>query len=163
MEREAKSGRLLIVDDDPAVLQTHVRVLSEYAPLRAEDGMAARAVLSEAPVDVVLCDLGMPRLGGLDLMRWAKEHCPRPLWIVVSAQDTFDAATQALKLGAFDFIAKPMLPMQLRTSVANAVRHQQLLDERAELVRGLADNNAKLGGRDHAAQRRVPAEQGHRR
>ncbi|MBV9945448.1 MAG: SpoIIE family protein phosphatase, partial [Myxococcales bacterium] len=144
MEPDSSSGRLLIVDDDPAVLQTHVRVLSEYAPLRAEDGLAARNLLGERPVDVVVCDLAMPRLGGLDLMRWAREHCPRPLWIIVSAQETFDAATQALKLGAFDFIAKPVSPVQLRTAVANAFRHQKLLDERAALVRGLRENNAKL-------------------
>jgi sigma-B regulation protein RsbU (phosphoserine phosphatase) len=137
-------ARLLLVDDEPAMLEAHARVLSQYVPLRAEDGIAARNLLSGGGVDVVVCDLGLPGLGGLDLMRWAKEHCPRPLWIVVSAQDTFDAATQALRLGAFDFICKPFLPIQLRTSVANAIRHQELLEERAGLVRGLADNNVRL-------------------
>jgi sigma-B regulation protein RsbU (phosphoserine phosphatase) len=144
MEPESGGGRLLLVDDDGLVLKTHVRVLSEHAPLSAEDGFAAREILSHTDVDVVVCDLGMPRLSGLDLMRWAKEHCPRPLWIVVSAQDTFDAAAQALKLGAFDFLCKPILPIQLRTAVANAMRHQQLLGERARLVRELAENNLKL-------------------
>jgi serine phosphatase RsbU (regulator of sigma subunit)/anti-anti-sigma regulatory factor len=144
MEPESGGGRLLLVDDDGLVLRTHVRILSEYAPLSADDGFAAREILRQTEVDVVVCDLGMPRLSGLDLMRWAKEHCPRPLWIVVSAQDTFDAAAQALKLGAFDFICKPILPIQLRTAVANAIRHQRLLGERARLVRELADNNRKL-------------------
>jgi phosphoserine phosphatase RsbU/P len=144
MEPKSASARLLIVDDEKAVLQAHARTLSEYDPLRAEDGIAARAILTRTDVDVVLCDLSMPRLGGLDLMRWAKDHCPRPLWIVVSAQDTFDAATQALKLGAFDFLCKPMLPIQLRTAVANAIRHQHLLGERASLARGLAENNLRL-------------------
>jgi phosphoserine phosphatase RsbU/P len=139
-------ARLLLVDDDRGMLDAHARILSQYVPLRAEDGIAARNLLSGSAtsVDVVVCDLGLPGLGGLDLMRWAKEHCPRPLWIVVSAQDTFDAAAQALRLGAFDFICKPFLPIQLRTAVANAIRHQELLEERAGLVRGLADNNVRL-------------------
>ncbi len=144
MEPESWKGRVLIVDDDPSVLRTHARLLAEYAPLRAEDGVAARAVLGSTEVDVVLCDLSMPRLNGLDLMRWAKEHCPHPLWIVVSGQDTFDAAAQALKLGAFDFLCKPILPIQLRTAVAKAVSHQRLVAEREGLVKNLAENNLKL-------------------
>jgi serine phosphatase RsbU (regulator of sigma subunit)/anti-anti-sigma regulatory factor len=144
MEPESAKGRLLIVDDDPSVLRTHARVLSEYEPLRADDGLAARALLSGTDVDVVLCDLSMPGLGGIDLMRWAKENCPHPLWIVVSGQDTFDAAAQALKLGAFDFLCKPILPIQLRAAVAKAIAHQSLVADRACLVRGLAENNLKL-------------------
>jgi sigma-B regulation protein RsbU (phosphoserine phosphatase) len=144
MEPESSSAGLLLVDDDKSVLRAHVRALSDYAPLQAEDGVAAREILRKSDVDVVVCDLGMPCLNGLDLMRWAKDHCPRPAWVVVSGQDTFDAAAEALKLGAFDFICKPVLPMQLRTVVGNAMRHQQLVAERASLARGLADNNVRL-------------------
>src|ERR1700733_10450814 len=124
MEPESTKGRLLIVDDDPSVLRTHARVLSEYEPLRAEDGLAARALLSGTDVDVVLCDLSMPGLGGIDLMRWAKENRPGPLWIVVSGQGTFDAAAPARNLGAFHFLCKPILPIQLRAAVAKAIAHQ---------------------------------------
>jgi sigma-B regulation protein RsbU (phosphoserine phosphatase) len=141
---EARPRRVLLVDDDPAVLRTLVRALPEYAPLQAEDGLAARDILSRVDVDVVVCDLGMPRLDGLDLMRWAKEHCPHPRWIVVSGQDTFGAALQALKLGAFDFLSKPVLPIQLQKAVGNATRHQELVAERAQLARGLEENNARL-------------------
>jgi serine phosphatase RsbU (regulator of sigma subunit)/anti-anti-sigma regulatory factor len=137
-------AQLLVVDDEPAILNLHARLLAEYAPLRADEGIAAREILTDIPVDVVVCDLGLPGLGGLDLMRWAKVHRPRTLWIVVSAQDTFDAAAQALRLGAFDFICKPFLPIQLQTAVANAIRHQALLDERAKLVHGLSENNVRL-------------------
>lgn len=139
----AKS-RVLLVDDDPATLQTHLRILAEYSPLRAEDGVAAQKILRNTDVDVVVCDLGMPRLSGLDLMQWAKDHRPRALWIVVSGQDTYEAAVHALKLGAFDFLGKPLGPVQLQNAVANAIRHQTLIGERASLVRGLAESNLKL-------------------
>ena len=138
--------RVLVVDDNRAVLDTYLRALHEYAPLQACDGVEACKILSETPVDLVLCDLEMPRMNGLDLMRWAKEHCPRPLWIVVSGQGTFDAAAQALNLGAFDFVCKPIQsPLQLQTVVANAAHHLALVAERAALLRSLADKNVSLG------------------
>jgi len=137
--------RILLVDDDPVVLQSFRRALAEYTPLHAGDGDEARRILSETRVDVVLCDLAMPGMNGLELMRWAREHCPHPLWIVVSGQGTFDAAAQALKLGAFDFVCKPILSlMQLRTTVANAVHCQAQAADRAVLVRSLEDQNVVL-------------------
>jgi CheY-like chemotaxis protein/anti-anti-sigma regulatory factor len=142
---DAKASRILVVDDDRAVLGTYLRALHEYSPLDAQDGVDARAILSAVKIDVVLCDLGMPRMNGLDLMRWAKEYCPHPLWIVVSGQGTFEDVAQALKLGAFDFICKPIqCPLQLQTAVANAASHQAIVAERALLMRSLAENNLQL-------------------
>ncbi len=143
MNREAP--RILLVDDDPVLLQSYLRALSEYAPMHANSGDEACRILSQTTVDVVLCDLGMPGMGGLELMSWARSHCPHPLWIVVSGQGTFDAAAQALKLGAFDFVCKPILsPMQLRTTVANAVHRQVQAADRAVLVRSLEEQNVAL-------------------
>jgi len=125
--------RILLVDDDRAVLQTYLRALRESAPLFACDGIAARKILSETVVDVVVCDLEMPGMSGLDLMRWAKEHCPHPEWIVISGQGTLDSAVQALKLGAFDFICKPVQSaLQLQTVVTNAARHKALVADITE-------------------------------
>ena len=136
---------ILLVDDDRAVLQFYVRALPGASPLLAEDGDEARKILSETAVDVVVCDLEMPRMNGIELMQWAKEHCPHPVWIVITGQGTFDGAVQALKVGAFDFISKPIhTALQLQTAVANAARHQTLVAERKRLMRSLADNNLRL-------------------
>jgi sigma-B regulation protein RsbU (phosphoserine phosphatase) len=144
MSSEPTLSRLLLVDDDKGLLLAYVRTLSDYAPLQAEDGVAAQEILRRGGVDVVVCDLGMPGLNGIALMRWAKDHCPRPTWIVVSGHDTFDAAAEALRLGAFDFICKPIVPMQLRAVVDSAMRQQDLVAERATLMRGLAESNVTL-------------------
>jgi sigma-B regulation protein RsbU (phosphoserine phosphatase) len=142
---DTKDSRILVVDDDCGVLRSYLRTLHEYAPLHADDGVEACAILSAVQVDVVVCDLQMPRMNGLDLMRWAKKHCPHPLWIVVSGQGTFEGVAQALKLGAFDFICKPIQsPLQLQTVVANALGRQALVAERALLVSSLADNTLRL-------------------
>ena len=153
-DKDLTRPRVLIVDDDSAVLRVYLRALEEYAPLHADDGIAARTILSDTRVDVVVCDLEMPGLNGLDLMRWAKEHCPHPLWIVVSGDGTFDAAIQALKLGAFDFLSKPIQsPVQLQTVVANATRQQALVAERTRLHCSLANNNLRL----HEGHRKLEA------
>jgi DNA-binding NtrC family response regulator len=83
-------ARILLVDDDSAVIDSYLRVLQQYTPLRASNGLEAQKILSETTVDVVLCDLEMPLMNGLDLMRWAKENCPHALWIVVTGAGTFD-------------------------------------------------------------------------
>ena len=141
----AFTPRILLVDDDTLLLTAYARALQRFAPLTAEDGIAARKILVETEIDIVVCDLDMPRMNGIELMTWAKEHCPRPLWIVSTGQGTFDAAVQALKLGAFDFISKPLQTiLQLTIAVANAARQQGLVGERARLMRSLVDNNLKL-------------------
>ncbi len=100
----------LVVDDDPMVRRIVARGLGQLAPaevLEVEDGLAAQQLLRERSVDVVITDVVMPHMDGLELMKWAQEHCPRPLWIVLSGLETFDAAVDALQLGAFDYLAKP--------------------------------------------------------
>lgn len=86
-------------------IRTLVReCLAELRPemvLEAGSGMAAQAFLSDHAIDIVITDVLMPEMDGRTLMRWAKEHCPRPLWIVLSSLETFDAAIDALQLGAF--------------------------------------------------------------
>jgi len=145
MRANLERARVLVVDDEEAVRRTYRRALGAYDLLEAVDGAAAIDILSRTEVDVVVCDLGMPRLGGLELMGWAKEHCPHPLWIVVSGLGSFDTAVHALKLGAFDFIAKPMHSLvHLETVVANAVQRQALVAERAALVDRLEANNVRL-------------------
>lgn len=145
MKANPERARVLVVDDEEAVRRSYHRVLGVYDLVEASDGIVARDILTTTEIDVVVCDIGMPRLNGLDLMAWAKEHSPHPLWIIVSGLGSFDTAVQALKLGAFDFIAKPMHSLvHLQTVVANAVQRQALVAERAALVERLEENNARL-------------------
>lgn len=145
MTTNLQKPSILIVDDEPAVRQAIASVLAEYEPMVAEDGESAREMLKAIAVDVVICDLLMPGLDGLSLMQWAKEACPHPMWIVLSAFDTFDSAVKALQLGAFDFLPKPLASSALlQTVVANALRQQELVAERARLVRDLESTNHRV-------------------
>ena len=100
----------LVVDDDPMVRRIVTRGLGPLNPaevIEVEDGLEAQQALRKKAFDVVITDVMMPNMTGLELLKWAQEHCPGPLWIILSGLETFDAAVDALQLGAFDYLAKP--------------------------------------------------------
>ena len=145
-----QSGRVLIVDDD-AVLRAFVtRALQEQSHLEvaeAPDGEQAKKLLQSDSFDVVVTDLNMPVLDGLGLMQWAQSHRPGAAWIILSGAGTFETAVQAVRLGAFDYISKPLTSMdQLLVSVRNALRQKQLEEEKEQLARELENRNIRLDG-----------------
>jgi serine phosphatase RsbU (regulator of sigma subunit)/anti-anti-sigma regulatory factor len=138
---------VLVVDDDPIIrrLVRHGLGGHEFSVvLEAVDGVEAQAILREQPIDLVITDLLMPRLDGLELMRWANEHHPGPTWIILSGVDTFDAAVEAIQVGAFHFLSKPPRLQELEVAVRNALEHRRLLGERARLLTELAETNQRL-------------------
>lgn len=137
----------LVVDDDPLMRQLVSKGLEGLCPARileVDDGRAAQKVLLEETVDVVVTDVLMPHMDGRDLMSWARVHRPGPAWIVLSALDTFDAAVDALHLGAFDFLAKPPSIPRLRVAVRNALEQLALVRERRRLHEEVASSHQQL-------------------
>lgn len=136
---------ILVVDDD-AVTRTVVRAglarTGTYHVLEARDGVAAQQILREHDVDVVVTDLQMPELNGIDLIRWANEQHITPMWIILSGLGTFDAAVEAIQVGAFDFLAKPPGVPELDVSVRNALERRRLTEERDRLFSALATESA---------------------
>jgi YesN/AraC family two-component response regulator len=112
----------------------------------AEDGLAAKEYLTGHTVDVVITDVMMPRLDGLELIRWARQRYPEIVWIIFSSLDTFDAAVEAIHLGAFDFLAKPPNLKELEISLRNALAHRQLVEEKEALHRSLEQRVLQLEG-----------------
>ena len=145
---EGKAARILVVDDEPAVRQVLTRVLrmaGGYEVEGAGDGETARTILRDHCVDVVITDLLMPDLSGLELMQWSREHHPGPTWIILSGRGTFDDAVKAVRLGAFDYIPKPLVSMDsMLISVRNALHQRRLAEDRRRLHRDLENRNARL-------------------
>lgn len=127
----------LVVDDEPVTRLLVKRALETLgcAPvLEAADGLEAQQVLREHPdVALVLTDIMMPRMDGLELLRWGREAVPGAMWIVLSGLDTFDSAVAAIRLGAFDFLPKSPRTEEMGVSVRNALERRQLLAERERL------------------------------
>lgn len=141
----------LVVEDDPVTRRLLHRALDELgcrSVLEAEDGLAAQALLLErSDVDLVLTDILMPRLDGLELLRWGREHDPNTIWIILSGLDTFDSAVEAIRLGAFDFLSKPPRVAELEVAVRNALERRTLLLERERLHADLRESNEQLAAK----------------
>jgi serine phosphatase RsbU (regulator of sigma subunit)/anti-anti-sigma regulatory factor len=138
--RSDRGATILVVEDEAVnrkLVLAGLRSLGPRAILEAADGLAAKEILAREPVDLVITDLMMPRLDGLALMRWAQMERPGPVWIILSGLDTFDAAVEAIHLGAFDFLAKPIHVERIEVAARNALRHRRLETEREELDRRL--------------------------
>ena len=151
--RQSEAGpraSVLIVDDDQVVRTYMIRALREQSDLEvaeAPDGEQAKILLQSHAYDVVVTDLGMPVVDGLSLMQWAQQNCPGAAWIILSGAGTFESAVQAVRLGAYDFLSKPLdSPNELLVSIRNALRQKQLEAEKEQLTRKLEDRNARLNG-----------------
>lgn len=150
MEQGSKAGRprVLIVDDEEDFRRFAGRALktaADYDIHEAGDGQAAKELLCAQDVDVVIADLVMPRMDGLSLMRWARQARPGPEWIILSGQATVDRATEAARLGAFDFLCKPLGAAEsLLAAVRNAVTQRRLTAERERLTQELEQRNERL-------------------
>jgi two-component system response regulator AtoC len=115
---------VLIVDDELNIRRVLAAMLKRegYDVTTAADGEQALAVLQKTPVHVVVTDLVMPRLGGMDLLRRTSADFPDVPVIVITAHGTVDSAVQALKAGAFDYITKPFEQAELAKVIAKATR-----------------------------------------
>jgi two-component system, NtrC family, response regulator PilR len=136
---------ILIVDDELSMRQflTHLFKRDEHAVRAAQNGREAMALLREQPADVVVSDVKMPDMGGIELLRAARELQPDIEFIMMTAFANVDTAREAFLLGAFDFIQKPFDNDLLREIVARALnkialvkKSQALQDENEALIKG---------------------------
>ncbi len=122
--------RLLIVDDEPGVRESLRMILKErYEPLLAPSGEAALEILTGERVDVILLDILMPGLDGLETLERIALMKPAPPVIMLTATKTVKTAVNAMKLGAFDYITKPFDIDELQLQIERAVQSAALLHE----------------------------------
>ena len=126
---------LLIVDDAEVIRQLCAHALTEYRTLQAANGSEALAVLERETVDLVLTDVMMPEIDGLELLRRIKEQTPNRVVVVMTGFADREMILQALKANADDFITKPINLLQLRNVLRKALERQQLREELIELKR----------------------------
>lgn len=123
--------RILVADDDESLRWvTQVQLQrAGYEVLAAENGQAALELLRDTAVDLVITDLKMPGMSGLDLLRQVRLESPETNVIVVTAYGTVETAVEAMKAGAFDYITKPVNPEELKLTAARALEHVALREE----------------------------------
>ena len=124
-------ARILVADDEAGLREfiTDSLELDEHTVVAAKDGKEAAKILDERGFDLVLTDLKMPGLDGMGLLRKVRAEQPEVEVIVMTAHGTVDNAVEAMKLGAFEYLQKPLSgPDELRLLVARAIEHRGLRD-----------------------------------
>jgi two-component system response regulator HydG len=131
---------VLVVDDDEANRVTLERILSRegYRVVHADSGRAAMERLRDERVDLVLTDLKMPGMSGIDLLKAARKVDPDVEVVVMTAYGTVETAVEAMKEGAYDFVAKPLQRLALVTTLAKALEKRMLQVENRHLREQLA-------------------------
>ncbi|CAN5162540.1 sigma-54 dependent transcriptional regulator [soil metagenome] len=130
--------QVLIVDDEPNLRKILSAQLTRdgYDVLSAEDGEQGLALLREHHIDMVITDLKMPKIDGMQLLREALAEMPDLPIVMITAHGTVDTAVEALKLGAFDYLTKPFDKDEVRQIVAKALRTKELAGEEATATTG---------------------------
>jgi len=122
------SARILIVDDDDALRDSLQLVLSseDYQVVGARSGEEALEILSSAAPEIVLCDLRMPGMDGMQLLPELARRQPGATLILMSAYGTEELALEAMKLGAYDYLAKPFQPSEALLTIRKAQERERL-------------------------------------
>jgi len=114
---------ILIVDDEDIVRRSHLRSLAETGCYTeaAEDGHKAIHVMEQHPFDVVLLDLRMPGLDGMDVLKTIKQRWPDCEVVVITGYPTIETAKEAVRLGAQNYIVKPVGPDEVIRAASEAM------------------------------------------
>jgi DNA-binding NtrC family response regulator len=136
MNKMAQPSRILVVDDEPAICKNCKKILTKagHEVAIAYNGQEALALVEEALYEVVLTDLKMSRLGGMEVLRRVKEMAPDTMVIVITGFSTVSSAVEVMKLGAFDYLPKPFTPDELRTVVEQALQAYRALEQNRNLA-----------------------------
>lgn len=131
---------VLIVDDEDAIRQALERFITRlgHRAVLARDGISALERVSQGRFDLMLCDVRMPGLSGVELVPKVLERDPDVAILMLTAVDEPRTAVECLKLGAYDYLIKPVDLDELELSMRTALRRRQLEIERRELERWLA-------------------------
>ena len=136
--------RVLIVEDDPATRSGLAELVQAWGfqTDEAPDGEEAMRKVTTFRPAIIVSDLVMPRMGGLDLLRALKDQLTDLTFILLTAQGTVDSAVGAIKDGAYDYLSKPVDPQRLRVLLQKAVERQGTLREVRQLRRQLREQGS---------------------
>lgn len=136
----AKKYRILVVDDEESItflLKTELEDLSDFDVDVSFNGTEAINRIQSTIYDIALLDIKMPRISGIDVLRFINEHSPTTQVIMLTNVIDYKTAIETIKLGAYDFISKPYDPQQLLATVRRAVERRQLVIDKEVMQREL--------------------------
>jgi len=140
-EDTSRQIKVLIIDDEKAVADILKDFLSdkERSIDACYEGLAGIESIQKNFYDLIIVDLVMPKVGGLDILRYAKKTNPDVLVIIITGHASLETAVMAIKEGAYDYIRKPCKLEEIRIVVENAIDKIKLYRENRELIKKLQD------------------------
>jgi len=138
---------ILIIDDEPGIRTVLRDILEDedYSVLDAEDGIQGLTELAANQVDLVFLDVWLPNMGGMDVLKKVREQYPDIEVIMISGHANISLAVQATKMGAFDFLEKPLSLDRTMTVVRNALALEDLRKENRSLKKSIFIDDRMIG------------------
>ncbi len=138
---------ILVVDDEPAILQSISGLLTDegFEVLIAANGYEALKIIEAESPDLVLLDIWMPGIDGIETLKAIKKDNPFIQVIIITGHGTIETAVKATKLGAFDFIEKPLSIDKVIVAINNALNFRRLEEENKYLRKKSIEKNSLTG------------------
>ncbi|MCP4882252.1 MAG: sigma-54-dependent Fis family transcriptional regulator [Flavobacteriales bacterium] len=141
--------KILIIEDEDAIRRVLIKIIknesSTYEVDEAEDGLAGFNKIEVADYDLVLCDIKMPKMDGVEVLEKALSLKPEIPFIMISGHGELETAVQTMRLGAFDYISKPPDLNRLLNAIRNALDKKQLVVENKRLKKKVDKNYEMIG------------------
>ena len=142
-------SKILIIEDEPAIRRVLTKILSEesdtYIVDEAEDGVQGLEKIKNEDYDLVLCDIKMPKMDGVEVLEAAKKIKPEIQMVMISGHGDLETAVNTMRLGAFDYISKPPDINRLLNTVRNALDKKKLVVENKILKKKVSKNYEMIG------------------
>ncbi|GHC55298.1 sigma-54-dependent transcriptional regulator [Ulvibacter litoralis] len=149
-------SKILIIEDEAAIRRVLVKILSEendsYEVTEAEDGLAGIELIKKEDYDLVLCDIKMPKMDGVEVLEAAKKLKPEITMVMISGHGDLDTAVNTMRLGAFDYISKPPDLNRLLNTVRIALDRKELVVENTLLKKKVSKNYQMIGDSEAISQ-----------
>ncbi len=142
-------AKILVIEDEAAIRRVLVKILSEendkYEVFEAEDGLSGIGKIKSDEYDLVLCDIKMPKMDGVEVLEAIKKIKPEIPIVMISGHGDLDTAVNTMRLGAFDYISKPPDLNRLLNTVRNALDRKELVVENKMLKKKVSKNYEMIG------------------
>lgn len=142
-------SKILIIEDEAAIRRVLVKILSEenkaYEVFEAEDGLQGIEMIKNQDFDLVLCDIKMPKMDGVEVLEAAKKIKPEIPIVMISGHGDLDTAVNTMRMGAFDYISKPPDLNRLLNTVRIALDNKELVQENTRLKKKVSKKYEMIG------------------
>ena len=142
-------SKILIIEDEAAIRRVLKKIITEendaYEVEEAEDGLAGIEMIKNKDYDLVLCDIKMPKMDGVEVLEKAKKLKPETAMVMISGHGDLDTAVNTMRLGAFDYISKPPDLNRLLNTVRNALDRTELVVENKRLKKKVSKSYEMIG------------------